>query len=93
MHLRPDPNARRLLPRQRSELVVLDLASGQTSVIYAAQELLEAPNWTLDGGWLVYGSMRDGVRQIYVRNLAGGKEKRLTDLRPGHAAMWPHWRP
>ena len=54
--MRPDPDTRRLLPRQSSELVVLDLATGQTTVIYEAQELIEAPNWTLDGAWLIYNA-------------------------------------
>ena len=56
MRQRPDPNVRRLLPRQSSELVVLDIASGISTVIYDAQELFEAPNWTLDGRWLVYNA-------------------------------------
>ena len=56
MRQRPDPNVRRLLPRQSSELVVLDIASGLSTVIYDAQELFEAPNWTLDGRWLVYNA-------------------------------------
>ena len=56
MSQRTDPNIRRLLPRQSSELVVVDIASGATTVIYDAQELLEAPNWTLDGQWLVYNA-------------------------------------
>ena len=56
MSQRPSPDTRRLMPRQSSELVVLDLASGQTHVIFDAQELLEAPNWTLDGKWLVYNA-------------------------------------
>jgi Tol biopolymer transport system component len=46
-----------------------------------------------DGRWLVYGSKRDSVRQLYVRRLADGVERRLTDLSRGHAAMWPHWQP
>ena len=54
--MRPDPDTRRLLPRQSSELVVLDLATGQTTAIYEAQELFEAPNWTLDGRWLIYNA-------------------------------------
>ena len=56
MPMRPDPDTRRLLPRQSSELVVLDLATGQTSVIYDAQDLFEAPNWTLDGKWLIFNA-------------------------------------
>jgi Tol biopolymer transport system component len=54
--MRPDPNSRRLLPRQASELVVADVATGQTTVIYDCQELIEAPNWTLDGQWLIYNA-------------------------------------
>lgn len=54
--LRPDPDTRRLLPRQASELVVMDLITGQPTVIYHTQELIEAPNWTLDGKWLVFNA-------------------------------------
>ncbi len=46
-----------------------------------------------DGRWLMYGSKRDGVRQLFVRDLTNGREIQLTNLKPGHAAMWPHWRP
>jgi len=53
---RPDPDTRRLLPRQASELVVIDLITGQPTVIYHTQELIEAPNWTLDGKWLVFNA-------------------------------------
>lgn len=54
MTLRPSPDARRLLPRQRAELVVFDITTGQSLVIWEARELFEAPNWTLDGKWLVF---------------------------------------
>jgi Tol biopolymer transport system component len=54
--MRPDPDTRRLLPRQASELVVTDLISGQITVIYHTQELIEAPNWTLDGKWLIFNA-------------------------------------
>jgi Tol biopolymer transport system component len=46
-----------------------------------------------DGKFLVYGSKRGGVRQLYVMRLEGRKEQRLTDLDEGRAAMWPHWQP
>ena len=54
--MRPDPNARRLLPRQSSELVVLDVATGVATVIHDTQDLIEAPNWTLDGRWLIFNA-------------------------------------
>jgi Tol biopolymer transport system component len=46
-----------------------------------------------DGKWLVYGSKRDGVRQLYLMRLSDRKEHRITDLMKGHAAMWPSWQP
>lgn len=54
MTLRPAADARRLLPRQRAELVVLDITTGQSQVVWEAREMFEAPNWTLDGKWLIY---------------------------------------
>lgn len=54
--MRPDPSTRRLLPRQSCELVVADAKTGATTVIYDTQELIEAPNWTRDGQWLIYNA-------------------------------------
>ena len=51
------------------------------------------PQPSPDGKWLVYGSMRDGVRNIYVLNIADRTETQLTHLKPGHGALWPHWQP
>ncbi|HSC57456.1 MAG TPA: hypothetical protein VLC51_09645 [Nitrospira sp.] len=51
------------------------------------------PQPSPDGKWLAYGSMRDGVRQLFVRNLADGKEMQITRLKAGRAAMWMYWRP
>jgi Tol biopolymer transport system component len=51
------------------------------------------PKPSPDGKWLVYGSKRDGVRQLYVMRLSDKKESRITDLKKGHAAMWPSWQP
>jgi hypothetical protein len=39
------------------------------------------------------GSKRDGVRQLFMMRLTDRFERRLTDLKPGYAAMWPHWQP
>src|SRR5262245_719113 len=44
------------------------------------------PQPSPDGQWLVYGSKRDGIRQLYVMHLADKKERRITDLQVGHAA-------
>ena len=51
------------------------------------------PQPSADGKQLLYGSKRDGVRQIFVRSLAEQSEVRLTNLAAGRGAMWPHWQP
>jgi TolB protein len=59
----------------------------------AAGTLHYHPAPSPDGKSLSYGSKRDGVRQLYVMRLADGAEKRVTDLKKGHGAMWAYWRP
>ena len=51
------------------------------------------PQPSADGRWLLYGSKRDGVRQLFVMRLADRFEQRLTELPVGRGAMWPHWQP
>ncbi|MCA9008219.1 MAG: PD40 domain-containing protein, partial [Planctomycetaceae bacterium] len=51
------------------------------------------PQPSADGKRLVYGSRRNGVRQLCVMRLADRAEKTLTSLTAGSAAMWPHWQP
>ncbi len=46
-----------------------------------------------DGKQLLFGSKRHGVRQLVVMSLVDRSEQQLTDLKPGHGAMWPHWQP
>lgn len=46
-----------------------------------------------DGKRLLFGSKRNGVRQLVVITLADRSEKQFTDLKPGQGAMWPHWQP
>jgi Tol biopolymer transport system component len=51
------------------------------------------PQPSPDGRWLVYGSKRNGQRQLYVMELADRSEHAVTKMSNGHAAMWPHWAP
>jgi uncharacterized protein (TIGR03067 family) len=60
---------------------------------YRAGSMHYHPQPSPDGQWLLYGSKRDGVRQLYLMRLEDKKERRLTDLAKGRAAMWPHWQP
>ena len=51
------------------------------------------PKPSPDGNWLVYGSKRDGVRNLFVMHLDDRVEHRLTNLKRGHAAMHAYWQP
>jgi Tol biopolymer transport system component len=53
---RPRNDTRRLLDNQRSEVVIADMGSGTTTVIYDSNQLIEAPNWSADGKWLVFNA-------------------------------------
>lgn len=73
----------------------------QVSLAGKTTQLTKTPEGTLhyhptpspDGHWLAYGCKRDGVRQLYVMHLADRSERRITNLKSGHGAMWPHWQP
>lgn len=51
------------------------------------------PTPSPDGKSIAYGSKRDGVRQLFVRDLKTNQETQITQLKKGEAAMWPHWQP
>jgi Tol biopolymer transport system component len=51
------------------------------------------PKPSPDGNWLVYGSKRNGVRNLFLMHLADRRELRLTNLSAGHAAMHAYWQP
>jgi Tol biopolymer transport system component len=47
---------RSLLPGQVSELTVIDADGSNRQVILTADEIIEAPNWTPDGNWLIFNA-------------------------------------
>ena len=51
------------------------------------------PKPSPDGKWIVYGSKRNGVRNLFLMRLSDRDEQRLTDLPVGHAAMHAYWQP
>ena len=73
----------------------------RTTLDGQTEQLTQTPPGTLhyhpqpsrDGQWLIYGSKRAGVRQLFVMVLADLSEQQITDLSVGRAAMWPHWQP
>ncbi len=51
------------------------------------------PKVSPDGRRVVFGSTRDGVRQLWVANADGSAARPITALKKGHAAMHAHWQP
>ena len=47
---------RALLPGQRSELTVIDADGSGRQVVFVADEIIEAPNWTPDGKSLIFNA-------------------------------------
>lgn len=51
------------------------------------------PKPSPDGRLLIYGSKRNGVRNLYVMRLSDRQEHALTDVPTGHAAMRAYGQP
>ena len=51
------------------------------------------PKFSPDGQWVVFGSNRTGLRQLFVMRAEGGDAYPITQVKPGWGAMWPHWQP
>ncbi|MFM7058829.1 MAG: TolB family protein [Planctomycetota bacterium] len=51
------------------------------------------PRPSPDGKWIVYGSSRQGIRNLYVMRLSDRREQALTDVPVGSAAMHAWWQP
>ncbi|UCH35997.1 MAG: PD40 domain-containing protein [Armatimonadota bacterium] len=51
------------------------------------------PRPSPDGEWVLFGSNRSGVRQLYVARANGADAYPITHMRAGSGAMWPHWQP
>jgi Tol biopolymer transport system component len=79
---------------QNVELFRVTLA-GQSEQLTQSSEGTQHyhPKPSPDGNWLVYGSKRNGVRNLYLMHLADRRELRLTNLSAGHAAMHAYWQP
>lgn len=66
-----------------------------------AERLTQSPDGTShyhpkpspDGNWIVYGSKRNGVRNLYVMRLSDRQEYPLTSVQTGYAAMHAYWQP
>lgn len=75
----------------RSQIHMLDVASGQTYPFTAGSHRDQAPLWSPDGSQLAFVSNRSGKNQIWVIDTAGGEARQLTKLAAGVSG--PAWSP
>ena len=67
--------ARQLLPAQRSRIHTVDVDTGADRVVFESETVLyEAPNWTLDGSYLVV----NGDGSLFRVDLAGGSPQLIA---------------
>jgi Tol biopolymer transport system component len=78
----------------RVELFQVTLQGESRQLTHSEPETLHYhPTPSPDGQWLLYGSLRNGARQLFIRNIAADTELPLTQFPAGVAGMWPHWQP
>ncbi len=51
------------------------------------------PSPSPNGKWILFGSDRSGIMQLYVADADGSNAQAITSVEPGHAAMHGHWSP
>ncbi len=82
------------LTEDRVELMAVDLQGRVTQFTHSAPQVRHYhPVPSPDGRWLLFGSDRDGVMQLYVSDTEGRQPQTITKLPAGNAAMHGHWRP
>lgn len=75
-NVRIEPLGRENRPRYRSNVTVYDLASRSTSVVYEADHVVEAPNWSRDGSFLLVNT----GGKLYRLPLGGSGQAKLQKI-------------
>ena len=76
------------------ELMRVSLGGRTEQLTHSAAGVLNYhPRPSPDGEWVLFGSNRSGVRQLYVARADGADAYPITHVRAGWGAMWPHWQP
>ena len=76
------PGRQALQEGQISQLFVADIESGQLTLILECDHLIESPNWTPDGRWLVV----NGGGRLYRVSTHG--VVRLEEIPTGDVTHW-----
>jgi Tol biopolymer transport system component len=75
-----------------ADIYVLDLVSGRTTPVVTSSGWDSGIAWSPDGSRIAFSSEREGNEEIYVVNVDGSGERRLTNL-PGVDATSAAWSP
>lgn len=82
--------------RYNAELVLVDVASGKTTVLTQDRFSVSSPRWSPDGQHVAFiakaGQTKDALNQIFLLPIAGGEAKQLTKASKGvqHFAWSPN---
>ncbi|WP_164156559.1 amidohydrolase family protein, partial [Sandarakinorhabdus rubra] len=82
-------DGRRVLLRALNDIWLLDVGGGARRLVADAAFKCD-PAWSPDGRSIVYASDRGGTLDLWVRDIASGQDRQLTDLK-GQAAVSPSW--
>lgn len=82
--------------RYNAELVLVDVASGKTTVLTQDRFSVSSPRWSPDGQHVAFiakaGQTKDALNQIFLLPMSGGEAKQLTKASKGvqHFAWSPN---
>jgi hypothetical protein len=77
VRIEQQPRPQAGLPRYRSKIAVYDLAARSTSIVYQADDLIEAPNWSRDGKFLLINT-GGNLYRLPVGGTGEPKPERIT---------------
>ena len=78
-NVRIEPAPAPARPRYRSSITVYDLATRRTTVLYQADEVIEAPNWSRDGKFLLVNT----GGSLYRLPVNGSSDTKLEKINLG----------
>ncbi|MEB3198503.1 MAG: hypothetical protein VKP62_15000 [Candidatus Sericytochromatia bacterium] len=65
-------------PGESGRLALLQLSRGQVQFVRGRRDDARTPRWLPDGRQLIYSSERSGFSDLYLRDVASGKDRALT---------------
>lgn len=84
-------DGRRILFRALNDIWVMEMGAAPTRLVADASFKCD-PAWSPEARSIVYSSDRAGTLDLWVRDIASGRDRQLTDL-PGQAAVSAAWSP